>query len=53
MIEEMGADEISAWMAYELSNTPEFQDYLDSIPIELPPEEEAKAIKKLLMGLSK
>ncbi len=49
----MGADEIGNWMAYELSNSTEFQEWLDSIPVELPPEQEAVAIKKLLMGLSK
>ncbi len=49
----MGADEIINWMAYELSNTAEFGEWLDSIPVELTPEQEAIAMKRMLMGLSK
>ncbi len=53
LVKEMGADEITDWMAYELSNSPEFIEKINSEPQNLAPEEEAAAIKAMFMGLSK
>ncbi len=50
----MGADEIVDWMAYELTQNPEFIDKIKSTPIAYDnPEAEAAAIKAMLTGLTK
>ncbi len=50
----MGAAEIIDWMAYELSQSPEFLEKLAKTPVAFSTaEEEAAAMKKMLMGLSK
>lgn len=49
----MGADEIIDWMAYNLTKDQEFLEKLAKTPQKYDdPEEEAAAMKKMLMGLS-
>ena len=49
----MGADEIIDWMAYELSQNTEFIEKVENTPVGFDdPEDEAAAIKKMLIGLT-
>lgn len=50
----MGADEILDWMAYDISQNPEFIEKLNKTPIAYDSAEaEAEAMRKMLMGLNK
>ncbi len=51
LVQSMSAEEIIDWMAFELTNSPEFRDKIEKIPLALGPEEEAAAIKRMFMGL--
>jgi len=53
VVNEMGADEIIDWMAYELTQNPVWIEKMESVPQALDTEAEAAAIKKMLMGLQK
>lgn len=50
----MGADEITEWMAYELSGSPEFVEAFKNIPKKCDTlEEEAQAIKAMFAEIGK
>lgn len=54
IVTEMGADEIVNWMAYELTQNPEWLKKINKTPITFnSAEEEADAMRKMLMGLCK
>lgn len=50
----MGADEIVDWMAFELTQNPEWIEKINNTPqVFDDAEAEANAMRKMLMGLSK
>jgi hypothetical protein len=51
VVNEMGADEITDWMIFNLTESPQFLEKLDNEIPELTPEEESEAIKRLFLGL--
>jgi hypothetical protein len=51
LVRTISLNEIMDWMAFDLSCDPEFQKKINSIPVALPPEEEANAIRALLNGV--
>ncbi len=51
LVRTVSSEEIMDWMAFDLSCDQEFRDNISRIPVTLPAEQEAEAIRRLLNGV--